>query len=250
MSITGEDDGLPGGGPLRVGVPISDILTGMYAAIAVLAALAHRTVTGEGQHLDIALLDATVATLTNQAMNYLTTGEVPGRIGNSHPNIVPYQAFATADGHVVVAIGNDDQFLRFAQAIGRPQLADDPRFASNIERVRNRAALIPEIAVRIAGDTTDAWLTRLEAASLPCGPINTLDQVFDHPQVQDRGMRIDMAHPLADSVPLVGSPLKLSASPVAYRLPPPLLGEHTDAVLSEVGYGDEEIASLREIGVL
>jgi crotonobetainyl-CoA:carnitine CoA-transferase CaiB-like acyl-CoA transferase len=250
MSITGNADGVPGGGPLRVGVPISDLLTGMYATIAMMGALAHRQRTGVGQLVDISLLDSTVATLANQAMNYLTTGRSPGRIGNTHPNIVPYQAFATADGAIVVAIGNDRQFARFADLLGKPSLARDPRFDTNIERVRNRAELIPILEAVMATRTSGDWFAMLEAAGLPCGPINTLEQVFADPQVLARGMRIEMDHPLSGTVPLVGSPLKLSASPVTYRRHPPTLGEHTDAILAELGYEAAEIAALRSHGVV
>ena len=250
MSITGNADDMPGGGPLRVGVPISDILTGMYAVIAVLAALAHRQSTGAGQRIDVALLDSTVATLVNQAMNYLTTGQSPGRIGNTHPNIVPYQAFPTADGHIVLAIGNDTQFVRFCALVGRPELAEDSRFVSNIERVRNRDVLIPLLGKIMATRTTAAWSTALEEASLPSGPINTIEEVFANPQVQARGMRIELAHPLAGVVPLVASPMRLSATPVSYHLAPPLLGEHTEKILQELGHSAAEIGSLKKAGVV
>ncbi len=184
MSVTGNADDAPGGGPLRVGVPISDLLTGMYATIGMLGAWAHRQNTGAGQWVDLALLDATVATLANQGMNYLATGVSPGRIGNTHPNIVPYQAFATADGAIVVAIGNDRQFVRLADLIGKPELADDPRFETNVARVRNRNELVPVLEAAMASRTSADWSAALDAAGLSCGPINTLDQVFDHPQVQ------------------------------------------------------------------
>ena len=250
MSVTGDADDVPGGGPLRVGVPISDILTGMYAVIAVLAALAHRQRTGAGQYIDVALLDSTVATLVNQAMNYLTTGQSPGRIGNTHPNIVPYQAFATADGQLVLAIGNNAQFVRFCALIGRPELAEDSRFASNIERVRNRDALIPLLGKIMATRTTAAWSKALEEASLPSGPINTIEEVFADPQVQARNMRIELAHPLAGVVPLVASPMRLSATPVSYHLAPPLLGEHTEGILQELGLSTVEIGRLKKEGVV
>ena len=250
MSVTGNADDAPGGGPLRVGVPISDLLTGMYATIGMLGAWAHRQNTGAGQWVDLALLDATVATLANQGMNYLATGVSPGRIGNTHPNIVPYQAFATADGAIVVAIGNDRQFVRFADLIGKPELADDPRFETNVARVRNRDVLVPVLEAAMASRTSADWTAALDAAGLSCGPINTLEQVFDHPQVQARGMRVEMDHPLSGTVPLVGSPLKLSASPVSYRRHPPTLGEHTDAILAELGRDAGEIATLREQGVI
>ncbi len=250
MSVTGNPDGAPGGGPLRVGIPISDLLTGLYATVAILAALAHRQKTGEGQFIDISLLDSTVATLFNQALNYLATGEEPGRIGNAHPNIVPYQAFATADGNLVVAIGNDTQFVRFCEVIGMPEVPLDPRFENNVERVRNRDKLVPLLAEAMARRGSREWLEVLEAAGLPCGPINTLEQVFSHPQVAARDMKIEMAHPLSGTVTLVGSPLKLSASPVAYRLAPPLLGEHTDGILGELGYTAADIEALRKDGIV
>lgn len=250
MSVTGNPDGAPGGGPLRVGIPISDLLTGLYATIAILAALAHRQKTGEGQLIDISLLDSTVATLFNQALNYLATGEEPGRIGNAHPNIVPYQTFATADGNLVVALGNDAQFVRFCEVIGMPEVPLDPRFENNVERVKNRDKLVPLLAEAMARRGSREWLEVLEAADLPCGPINNLEQVFSHPQVAARDMKIEMAHPLSGTVTLVGSPLKLSASPVAYRLAPPLLGEHTDGILGELGYTAADIEALRKDGIV
>jgi crotonobetainyl-CoA:carnitine CoA-transferase CaiB-like acyl-CoA transferase len=250
MSITGYSDTDPGGGPLRVGVPISDILAGMYAVIAVLAALAHRQRTGEGQYIDIALMDATVATLANQAMNYLATGESPARIGNTHPNIVPYQAFVTADGYIVVAVGNDGQFVRFCEVIEMPGLARDSRFATNIERVRNRQALIPVLEEVMRGRGAGEWYEMLDAAGIPCGPINNLEQVFADPQVQARGMKVDLEHPLCGTVPQVGSPLKLSATPVACDTAPPLLGEHTDEILRGLDLSEAEIGRLRKEGVV
>ena len=250
MSLTGNPDGEPGGGPLRVGIPISDLLTGLYATVAILAALTHRQKTGKGQFIDISLLDSTVATLYNQAMNYLATGEDPGRIGNAHPNIVPYQAFATADGDVVVAIGNDAQFVRFCEVIGVPGLPLEPRFENNIERVKNRDQLVPLLAEVMARRGTREWLEVLEEEGLPCGPINNLEQVFSHPQVEARDMKIEMAHPLSGTVTLVGSPLKLSESPVSYRLAPPLLGEHTEGILGELGYTASDIEALRKDGIV
>ena len=250
MSLTGNPDGEPGAGPLRVGVPISDLLGGLYATIAMLGALVHRQHTGEGQFVDLALLDSTVATLANQGMNYLATEQSPGRIGNTHPNIVPYQSFATADGAIVVAVGNDSQFARFAEVLGKPDLAADPRFRTNTERVRNRARLVPILEAEMATLSSADWFAKLDAAGLSCGPINTLEQVFAEPQVRARGMRIEMEHPLSGTVPLVGSPLKLSASPVSYRRPPPTLGEHTRAILAELGCDAAEIAALRDSGVV
>ena len=250
MSITGNPDGTPGGGPLRVGIPISDLLTGLYASIAILAALAHRQKTGEGQYIDISLLDSTVATLSYQAMNFIATGEEPGRIGNTHPNIVPYQAFATADGNVVVAIGNDAQFVRFCEVIGMAELPLDPRFENNMERVKNRDQLVPLLAGTMARRSSSEWMEAMDSAGLSCGPINTLEEVFSHPQVAARDMKIEMPHPLSGTVTLVGSPLKLSASPVSYRLAPPLLSEHTDGILGELGYSADDIEALKTDGIV
>lgn len=251
MSLTGLPDGTPGGGPVKVGVALADVLTGLYASIGVLAALAHRERSGEGQHVDLALLDVQVAVLANQAMNYLATGRAPERLGNAHPNIVPYQTFATADGHLILAVGNDAQFARACAVLGCPELAHDPRFASNRARVAHRSELVPLLAARFATQPRDAWLAALAGANVPCGPINTLDQVFADAQVQHRQMRVELPHPQAGTVPLVGSPLKLSATPVEYRLPPPLLGEHTDAVLAErLGYTSDDLARLRAAGIV
>jgi crotonobetainyl-CoA:carnitine CoA-transferase CaiB-like acyl-CoA transferase len=191
-----------------------------------------------------------VATLSYQAMNFLTTGEEPGRIGNTHPNIVPYQAFATADGDVVVAIGNDAQFVRFCEVIGMAELALDRRFENNMERVRNRDQLVPLLAAAMARRSSREWMEVMDVAGLSCGPINTLEEVLSHPQVAARDMKIEMPHPLAGTVTLVGSPLKLSESPVSYRLAPPLLGEHTDAILDELGYTAADIEALRKDGIV
>jgi len=251
MSVTGEPDEMPGGGPMKVGVAIVDIFTGMYASTAVLAALAHRERTGEGQHIDLSLLDVQVATLANQAMNFLVSGQVPPRLGNAHPNIVPYQALPTADGHIILAVGNDGQFATFCRLAGRAELADDPRFATNAARVENRGHLIPIIETLLARRGSAEWLEMLETAGVPCGPINRLDQVFADPQVEARQMRIDMDHPCAGRVPLVGNPIKLSATPVEYLQPPPLLGEHTREVLCELlGLSEPEQLRLLAEGVL
>jgi len=251
MSITGERDDAPGGGPQRVGVPIVDIMTGMYATIAVCAALAHRERTGRGQHLDLALLDTQVAFLANQAMNCLASGEVPGRLGNAHPNIVPYQTFGTRDGAIILACGNDNLFGRFCEVAGCPQLADDPRFATNGKRVENRAALVPLLDEIFAKRTTHEWVEALEAAGVPSGPINTIQQVFEEPQVVARGMRIELDHPLAGKVPLVASPMRFSGTPLEFELPPPTLGQHTDAILTGMlGMSGDEIAQLRAGGVI
>ncbi|MBU6260545.1 MAG: CoA transferase [Burkholderiales bacterium] len=233
MSVTGRPDGEPGAGPLKVGVALTDVLTGMYASVAVLAALQRRQVSGRGQHIDLALLDVQVAALANQASSYLVGGQAPQRLGNAHPSIVPYQDFPTADGHVIVAVGNDGQFAAFAAALGCPQWARDPRYATNPERVRQRRELVALIAAITVTRTTDEWIAAMEAAKVPCGPINTLDRVFADPQVRARGLRVEVAHPHAAALPLVANPIRLSESPVAYRRPPPLLGEHTAAVLDD-----------------
>jgi crotonobetainyl-CoA:carnitine CoA-transferase CaiB-like acyl-CoA transferase len=246
MSITGERDDLPGGGPQRVGVPIVDIMTGMYASIAVCAAIAHRAETGVGQHLDLALLDTQVAFLANQAMNYLATGEAPGRLGNAHPNIVPYQTFRTSDGDIILACGNDNLFNKFCELAGCQALAKDPRFATNAKRVENRVEITAQLNAVFAKRTTRDWVDALEQAGVPNGPINNLKQVFEEPQVIARGVRIEMEHPTAGKVPLVASPMRFSATPVEYKLPPPTLGQHTDEILREVLKLDAaEIARLR-----
>jgi len=241
----------PGGGPMKVGVALTDILTGLYAANAVQAALASRDKTGEGQHIDLALLDVQIACLANQAMNYLTTGVSPGRLGNAHPNIVPYQDFPTDDGYMILAIGNDAQFARFCDAAGDASLAADARFATNKARVGHRAVLIPLLNKLTIRRTTADWIARLEALGVPCGPINTLADVFADPQVRSRGLRVDLPHPLVGAVPQVASPMRLSATPVEYRRPPPLLGEHTDEILTSLlALPAERIARLRHDNVI
>ena len=251
MSVTGERDGLPGGGPQKVGSPVADIMTGMYATIAVCAALAHRAETGVGQHLDLALLDSLVAVLANQGANYLATGEPPGRLGNAHPNIVPYQTFKTADGDMILACGNDNLFRKFCEVAQCVELAADPRFATNRKRVENRAELTALIEPIIAGRSTRDWIESLEAAGVPNGPINNLEQVFREPQVIARGLRIELPHPIAGTVSLVRSPMRFSATPVEHLLPPPALGEHTEEVLRDiVGRSESEIAELRAEGAI
>jgi len=245
MSITGERDDLPGGGPQKAGVAVSDLMTGMYATVAILAAAAQRERTGRGQYIDMALFDTMIAMLANMNMNYLTTGKAPGRAGNAHQNIVPYQVFAAADGHVVIAVGNDSQYAKFCHVAGRPD------FTSNASRVRNRAVLVPMLEAIVCEQPVAFWAERLEAAGVPCGPINSIAQALADPQAVARGVRIDVPHPTAGTVPLVGLPVRMSASEPDYGRPPPLLGEHTDEVLRELaGLDAAGIASLRERGVI
>jgi len=251
MSITGEPGGTPGGGPQKVGVAVADLMTGMYAVAGILAALRHADATGEGQQIDLALLDTQVGWLANQAMNYLVGGAVPGRQGTAHPNIVPYQVMPAADGHFMLAVGNDAQFRRCCAVVGRPEWADDPRFATNAARVAQRAELVPLLAAELRRRPAREWLDALSRETVPCAPVNTLDQVFDDPQVRARGMRIDLRHALGGTVPMVGSPLKLSATPVEYRSAPPLLGADTRAVLRErLGLADAQVDALAAQGVI
>ncbi|WP_427914392.1 CaiB/BaiF CoA transferase family protein [Ramlibacter sp. MMS24-I3-19] len=256
MSITGERDDL-GGGPQKVGVAVADLFTGMYSALAIVAALRHAERTGEGQAIDMALLDTQVSMLANLGANYLVSGKVPGRAGNAHQNIVPYQVFEVApaaDGtkdHVIIAVGNDGQFAKFCEVAGRPDLASDPRFARNQDRVRNRAVLVPILEEVMRTRPKAQWLAALEAAKVPCGAINNIAEVFADPHVRERGMVTEWDHPLAGALHLVSSPMKLSGTPVRTELPPPLLGQHTDAVLHELlGWSDGRIAALRQQGVL
>jgi formyl-CoA transferase len=251
MSITGERDDLPGGGPQKAGMPIADIMTGMYATVAVCAALVHRAQGGKGQHLDLALFDTQVAVLANQAANYLATGIPPRRLGNAHPNITPYGSYKTADGAVIVACGNDNLFGKFCAAAGCQALASDPRFSTNGKRVENRAALDAILGPILAARTTREWVKLLEGAGVPNGPINNLEEVFREPQALARGLRFELPHPVAGSVSLVRSPMRFSETPVQHEVPPPLLGEHTDQVLRALlGYGDKEIAALRAAGAI
>jgi len=234
MSITGERDDLPGGGPQKAGVAVTDIITGMYATVAVLAALQERHRSGLGQHLDIALFDSHVAMLANQNSNYFCSGVAPTRAGNAHQNVVPYQVFAASDGHLIVATGNDSQYRAYCQAIGAAHLADDPRFATNRLRVVNRDALVALLSDVMRQGRRDDWIAALEAVGVPCGPINNIAQAFAHPQAQARQLRRDLPHPSGVVAPVTASPLRFSDSPVVYRRAPPRLGEHTEEVLREL----------------
>ncbi len=245
MSVTGRKDGEPGAGQQKAGVALADILTGLYAVIGILAALAERERSGEGQHVDVALLDVQVACLANQAMNYLVGGAVPQRLGNAHPNIVPYQDLPTSDGDMVVAVGTDAQFARLCAEAGLAGVAEDARFATNQARVANRTTLIELLAGATIARTTSDWMARLERAGVPCGPINGLDAVFADPQVRARNLRIDLPHAAAGTVPQLASPLRLSKTPVSYRAGPPLLGQHTRTVLERLlGMNAAEIDAL------
>jgi glutaryl-CoA transferase len=251
MSITGEPDQHPGGGPMKVGVAVADVFTGLYATIAILGALSHRDRTGAGQHIDLALLDTQVAVLANQAMNYLVTGVAPQRLGNAHPNIVPYQVFAASDGHIIVAVGNENQYARLCEVIGRPDLVSDERFATNAARVNNRDELVAALREIFLTRTMREWLDALEHAGVPCGPINTVADVFADPQVQARGMRLDLPHPTLGSVPSVANPIKYSATPLSYRSAPPMLGADTDEILRDIlGIAPAEIARMRKAGIV
>ena len=247
MSLTGEPDGQP----MKVAVGIADVMCGMYASSAILAALRHRDATGRGQHIDLALLDSQVAWLINAGLYYLTAKEVPPRLGNAHPNIVPYEVLPTADGHFILAVGTDAQFRRFCAHAGAPELGEDPRFATNKDRVRNRGVLIPLLSDLTRQRPSAAWLEGLEPLGVPSGPVNALDEVFGDPQIKHRGMQIAMPHAFADSVDLIGNPIRMSDTPVTYREAPPVLGQHTDAVLEELlGIDAAERDGLRRDGVI
>ena len=245
MSVTGERDDVPGGGPQKAGIAVADLMTGMYAATAVLAAIAHREREGIGQYIDTSLFDTQIAMMATLDMNYLVSGTPPGRAGNAHQSIVPYQVFACADGHLILAVGNDGQFARFCDAAGKPEWRADPRFATNAGRVQRRDILVPMIAELMLERTQRDWLSALEVVGVPCGPINRLDQVFADPQAKARGMRIDLPHPLSGTVPQVANPLNFSATPLTYTQAPPLLGEHTEAVLAgRLGLSKQSLADL------
>jgi crotonobetainyl-CoA:carnitine CoA-transferase CaiB-like acyl-CoA transferase len=249
MSVTGEPDGPP----LKVGVGIADIMCGMYATAAILAALHHRDKTGQGQYIDLALLDTQVAWLANVGLNDLTSGKVPQRVGNEHPNIVPYNVMAASDGHVILAVGNDGQFAKFCDFAGAPELAQDPRFITNEQRVHNRRALYDLLEKLMRSKPQSEWVEGLAKRGVPCSPVNNVDQVFADPQVRARGMQIAMPHPLAGKgdVDLIGNPIKYSQTPVTYRRPPPSLGQHSSEVLRELlGLEEDEIAALRRDSII
>jgi crotonobetainyl-CoA:carnitine CoA-transferase CaiB-like acyl-CoA transferase len=250
MSVTGERDDLPGGGPQKVGVAVADLFTGMYATVAILAALRHRDATGRGQLIDMALFDTQLAMLANLGSNYLCNGQVPGRMGNAHQNIVPYQVFQASDGHLILAVGNDRQFAKFCDIAGRPEWASDERFATNAGRVRHRAVLVPLLEETVRQRPRNEWLAALEAAKVPCGSINDIAEALADPQAQARGAVVGMSHPLTPDLRLVASPMKLSATPVQYRQPPPLLGQHSRELLREAGCSDTDIDMWLAAGVV
>ncbi|KRB68004.1 CaiB/BaiF CoA transferase family protein [Noviherbaspirillum sp. Root189] len=251
MSITGHADGEPGGGPIKSGVAISDLLTGMYATTAILAALEHRHVSGEGQYIDMALLDCIVAINGYQAMNYFMSGKIPQRMGNTHPNMVPYQVFRCKEGEVIVAVGNDSQYAAFCEVIGRSDLAVDPRFVTVGLRNINRDALIPQLAETMLTRTMTEWVREMEAANVPCGPINNMQQVFEDPQVQHRQMKLSLPHSVGGEIPSLANPIRFSATPIRYKHAAPTLGEHTNEVLgARLGMSEDRIAALKARGIV
>jgi formyl-CoA transferase len=251
MSVTGERDDLPGGGPQRVGVPIIDMTTGMYASVAICAAIAHRAVTGQGQWIDVSLLDSCVAILANQAMNYFATGESPSSLGNAHPNIVPYQTFKTSDGALILACGNDNLFNKFCEVAECEHLAKDPKFSTNGERVKNREEITALLNAIFLKKTTKEWVALLEQAGVANGPINKIADVFEEPQVLARGMKFELPHAVAGSVTLVGSPMKFSHTPIKHEIPPPALGQHTQEILRDVlNKSEADIQALQSAGIV
>jgi glutaryl-CoA transferase len=251
MSITGERDGQPGAGPQKVGIAITDVLTGMYASVAICAALTHRERTGEGQYIDCALLDTIVAFNANQIVSYFCSGRIPIRYGNAHAQVVPYEVFPTADGHIILAIGNDRQFKRFCEVAECPELAEEARFKTNSQRIVHRAELIPLIAEIMRTRSKQEWIQLLEEATVPCGPINNMKEVFEDPQVRHRQLRVDIPHPLGGAASVVASPMRFSQTPVEYRMAPPLLGEHNDEIYRGLlGKSEAEIAQLKSAGIL
>jgi len=251
MSVTGEPDHLPGGGPQKVGVALTDILTGMYATTAIQAAIIEREKSGLGQHIDLALLDVQVACLANQGMNYLVSGDTPKRLGNAHPNIVPYQTFQTANGFIILTVGNDSQFADFCEVAQCQSLLQDPRFSTNQARVSNREIVIEQLTTIIKGKSSDFWLQQLEIKGVPCGPINNIAQVFDNPQIKHRKMVDELIHPKNGKIPTVANPINFSRTPIVYHQAPPNLGEHTEDVLTELlGYDTGVIGKLRQSKVI
>jgi len=251
MSVTGERDDLPGGGPQKCGVPIADMMTGMFSALAIVSALYERRSSGLGQYVDMSLLDTQVSWLANQNLNFLVSGQLPRRWGNAHPNLAPYQAFPTRDGNLILAIGNDRQFQRFCDAAGLAALNDDPRFVDNRSRLAHRDELVARVAAAMRARSTDEWLEALEAVGVPCGPINTLDRVFADPQVVHRGLRMDLPHLEAGKVPQVANPIRYSRTTIEYEDAPPVLGQHTDQVLAELlRIEPGRIAELRREGIV
>lgn len=251
MSVTGERDGRPGAGPEKVGVATADIMAGMYAVVAITSALHARHASGVGQHIDVSLLDAQVAMMANQNLNYFTTGVAPVRLGNAHPNIAPYQCFRTLDGHLVLTVGNDAQFARFCSAAGLDELASDPRFRTNPDRVRHRDELVELLSGVIGRKATSEWLSALDHADVPCGPVNSMDGVFEDEQVRHRGLKIDLPHPLSGTVANVRTPIFFSGTPLTYERSAPLLGQDTERTLRErLGLADEDIRKLREQAVI
>ena len=250
MSVTGERDDLPGGGPQKVGIPIVDLMTGMYTSVAVLAALARRSETGVGDYIDIGMLDVMVGSLANQGMNYLVSGKTPKRAGNKHPNIQPQDVFGCADGHVVLVVGNDGQFAKFCDVVGRPEWPADERFASNGARVRNQQVLLPMIAELFLQKPMADWVALLDQAGVPCSPINTVAQLLEDEQVKHRGMLIEVPHPTAGSVPQIRSPMRFANAQASFDRPPPLLGQHTTEVLTELGFSSDEIVAWSGAGAI
>lgn len=249
MSVTGEKDDLPGGGPQKVGVAFADLTTGLYSTIAIQAALLNRHVTGLGQHIDMALLDVQVALLANQGMNYLASGKIPGRYGNAHANIVPYQVFRAADQDFIIACGNDKQFVALSTAIGLPDLPQDPRFVTNALRIQHRAEITELLAKHFLNNTAKHWVQAIHAVKVPVGLINNLEQAFQEPQMQARNMLVEIPHPLKEKLTVIGSPIKLSRTPVEYRKAPPMLGEHTNEILSRV-VDEEKLEALKAQGIV
>jgi len=251
MSITGQPDGAPGAEPMKVGVAFADIFTGLYAVIGMQGALYHRQRTGQGQYIDMALLDSQVAVLANQALNYLVGGRAPTRLGNAHPNIVPYQTFATRDGYIIMAVGTDRQFKEYCTIIGVPELWNVERYRTNRGRVENRAELIPQLIEPMKMRTTANWIDAFEAAAIPCGPINTVDQVFMNPQVLARGLQVGLTRDDGVQVPGVANPVQFSATPVEYEKAPPRLGDGTTRILEDVlGLDQQRIAALKASGAI